>query len=568
MVSDGGVVQRITHRLWEALTPVPVKQLLASVAAQLAEPGWIPLTGGVGTEADPITRADATAASYKYWRLDPLYKRAVTLTRDYTFGRGITVHAVDRDVQAVIDAFWKDPDNALFATPIGQWELIERIILVGELFPVLFVARSTGRVKVSLVEAGEITQIIPDPDNARRRLYYERSWHKQAWNWKAKTFTGVNQRVDYYPDWRAADKTQQGVSIEAIQCECGERVTIETCPHCGRSLRALHAAAGNDLSGVDYATVGDTATGVYMTQVRINSHGQRGMPAFYSGIRWVKVYKGFLEDRATITLAAATVAFVQRIKGSLSQMARMVQTWGRTSLERYGGGGKGNERARGARVLVENEAAQLEQFNFDTRSAAAYMDGRIFRQQIAAATGLTEPDLTGDPSVGNLASMTAMNGPQLKGFESWQELFAGVYRELFDFVVKMAIQSGELQPTRIGKNGKPEPRDLTVEVDFPPIVVRDLPSFISAVAQLIQASATSGVDYITPRRLAAIILRTFGETDIETALAELTFEPVVALPREGGDPVAYELPDETTEAIREALVELRAEREAIRRTTA
>jgi len=280
-------------------------------------------------------------------------------------------------------------------------------------------------------------------------------------------------------------------------------------------------STGDDRSGVEHSTVNinrandnSVKTAVYMAQLRSNRYGLRALPSFYAAIVWASTYKGFMEDRATLTLAAATFAFKQKIKGGKAAVARMVSQLGAATLGRYGGT-RGRERYEGAQTMVENESANFEQLNFDTRASNGYTDGRMLRQQVAASTDITEPDLTGDPSVGNLASMTAMNGPQLKGFESWQQLFSDFYTAVFDFVIRQAIKYDALDPT-----GK----DLTVEVDFPPVVGRDLSELITAISTLIGAQSLAGREFVSAKRLAAYILTAFGETDIETALKELDLE--------------------------------------------
>lgn len=501
---------RITARLWEALTPAPVKRLLESVLTQLAEPGWTLLGAGIaGIEDDPIQRQDALVASYYYWQRDPLYGRAVRLTRNYTFGRGIAWRANDEEVRQVLEEFWGSADNKLFTRAQGQWELCERMLLAGELFPILFVNRYSGEVKASLSEPNEVTAVISDPENSRKALYYRREWCKRPFSWTSKAWSGTSQITDFYPDWEAClyPGRQAQLSDEA-------RVRRTDDP-----WAAWAASQGNVRP--EHATVGDEHTAVYMAQFKVNSHSQRGLPAFYSGITWVKGYKGFMEDRATLTLAAATFAFKQKIKGGAAAVARLVSQWGSHILGRYGGG-RGRERREGAQTIIENEASNLEQLNFDTRAGNAYQDGRMLRQQVAAATDITEPDLTGDPSVGNLASVTAMNGPQLKGFESWQQLFKNIYLDLFNFVIRMAVEYGDL--TLVDEHG--QERDLTVEVDFPPLVVADLPVLIGAIASLINAQSIAQREYISPRRLASYALQAFGETDVETALDELEFESV------------------------------------------
>lgn len=479
--------QRISKRIWAAIAPAEVKDELRALVehAQLSEPGWIPMSNAgmglmPGQELDPLERKDALEASYYYWQRDPLMGRAVQLIRDYTFGRGVTWRAKDPRVAAVLTKFWDRQENRILTRAEGQWELGERLQLAGEIFPIFFVNKFNGRVKVRLVEPTEINQVITDPDDRDQRLYYERQWIRREFNWYDRTnapedgfhlggnWNGGETKLDYIPDWKNKD--------------------------------------------LSHATVGDDEnTLVMMHQVKINSHGLRGVPLYFRVIPWVKAYKGFMEDRATLTLALATFAFKQKIKGAASAVARLAQQWGGYVQGRYGGSRTGKERAEGAQTLIENDAVNLEQFKTDTGATNAYMDGRMIRQQVAAGTGITEQNLTGDPSVANLASATQMEGPMLKMFESWQQIWKDFYLDVFQFVISMAIQYGNLDPTI----------DRTVEVDFPNIVSRDLATIVNAVSQLINAQTSTGETYIPAKRLAVYLLQAFGENDIDTALAEI-----------------------------------------------
>lgn len=534
----------LRERVWNRIAPPTVRQEMEALRADVRalaeavefyeEPGWWQLGGeSLSGDVAPINRLTALLNSRYYWHRDPLYGRAVRLTRNYTFGRGVSWRAGDPKIAEVLERFWDDPDNRLFTRAEGQWELCDKLIVDGELFPVFFVNRYDGAVKVSLVEPEEVSQVIPDPDDRRKTRYYERQWVRYAWNWESKSFGGGEARVDYYPDWGCRE-TRPGDS----------------------QIAAERLVAGDDPGGAAHATVavtndvGEVLTHVYMSHLRANRYGLRALPAFYAAITWVSGYKGFMEDRATLTLAAATFAFKQKIKGGAQAVARLVSQWGGKVLGRYGGSG-GRERREGAQTIIENEASDLQQLHFDTRAGNAYQDGRMLRQQVSAGTDVTEPDLTGDPSVGNLASMTAMNGPQLKGFESWQQLFKDLYQDVFDFVIRMAVIYGGLDL----KDERGQKRDLTVEVDFPPIVVKDLPVLIGAVAALISAQSLAGREYVSPKRLAAYILQAFGETDVEEALAELDFEDVKRAVGDFADEQA--LPDEHADAIQAAIEALR-----------
>lgn len=472
-----GIIQNIRENIWARLTPPDIRRVIEAIGTgvHLAEPGWTPLYGGTDErEIDPMLRVEAIQASYHYWQLDPLMSRAVQLIRDYTFGRGVTWNAPDPETQKAVSRFWDDRDNRIIAKAQGQWELSERLQLAGEVFFIFFVNRLNGAVKLRLVDPGEITQVITDPDDRERVLYYERRWRRQRFNWESKTWTAGEEVIDYIPNWNNANP--------------------------------------------DRATVGDASTYVCMHHIKINSHGLRGVPLYLRVIAWIRAYKGFMEDRATLTLAAATFAFKQKIRGSAAAVARMAAKWsGMNATQRYGGAG-GKERTEGAQTLIENENVSLEQMQFNTNASNAYLDGRMLRQQVSAGTGITEQNLTGDPSVSNLASATQMEGPMQKMFESWQQLWGDEFVEIFSFVVEMAVKYGYINP----------PQDKWTEVNFPPIVTKDLPVIIGAVSGLISAQTQAGEKYVSDRRIATYILEAFGETDIDAALAELNLNSVTS----------------------------------------
>ena len=466
-----GVLETLRENIWARLTPPDMRKVIEAIGAgmQMTEPGWVQMYGGgEDYEVDPALREEAIKASYYYWQLDPLMSRAVQLIRDYTFGRGITWRAPDPEAKKAMNRFWDDVDNDILNRAAGQWELAERIQLAGEVFFIFFVNKLNGAVKVRVVEPHEITQIITSGQDRRRVLYYERQWTEQIYDWTSHTWKPGTLRKDYIPHWSNPDESR--------------------------------------------STVGDEQTYICMHHVKVNSHGLRGVPLYMRVIAWIKAYKGFMEDRATMTLAAATFAFKQKIKGSAAAVARMAAKWTTLSGDasrRYGTGGQ--ERSPGAQTFVENESSTLDQMQFNTNSANAYLDGRMLRQQVSAGTGISEQNLTGDPSVANLASATQMDGPQQKMFESWQQLWHDEFVQIFAFVVDMAVRHKFIQP----------PKDKWSEVDFPPILVKDLPTVIMAVAQLISAQSMAGIRYVPDQRLARYILDAFGEQDIDAALTEL-----------------------------------------------
>ena len=101
----------------------------------------------------------------------------------------------------------------------------------------------------------------------------------------------------------------------------------------------------------------------------------------------------------------------------------------------------------------------------------------------------------------------------LKTFESWQQFWHDELVDVMNFVVRVSEKWGDKRPGN----------DRKVEIDFPPIVTKDLPVVMGAVASLITAQTTAGQQFIGPRRLATYILQAFGENDVDAALGEIDF---------------------------------------------
>jgi len=526
-------------RYWEQRAERETAPVRESVSDELEEPGWQRLapTYYAGVSELPYVRQDAVRASRYYSLHDPLLHRAVWLVIRYVWGRGIVgPRSKDPEVQAVIDAMTGDKDNDLLFRITGQWELSQVLIEDGEIFLTVFVNTLTGGVKFSCVLTDEIEQVITHPQNRRKPIYYQRTWSPQVWNWQAHAYSAPGVRQDYWPDWGCPEAQPADLPTVHECARCGQAVTgAAVCAGCGADLRESDNLRFVSYTGTEHSTVGDAITRQYMHQYKTNTRGLRGMPAFYSAFAYVKARKGYMQDRIVLLIALATFAWKQNVKGSTSQVQRMLSQWGSTIFGRYQDTPTrraDQERAPGGRVLLQNESAQLEQMAVDTGSSNAINDDYMIQMGISSGVDITLPNLNGNPMIGNLATAQAMDGPQQKGFEWWQKNFESIVKDSVEFGINQAVKYGAL--SAVTPSG--EPRDLGFELDFPPIVEKDLPGFISAIAQLISAESAAGTAYIAPERIARYILQAFGEQDIATALAELTLDKVPAvgpLPAQG-----------------------------------
>ncbi len=469
----------------------------ARALAELQEVGWTPLGGGSSSDqvASRIDRADVNTQARWYYFKDPIAQQAVMLHNAYTFGRGVGYRAAHEDVQAWLDRFWKDQRNrASLTRALPQWLLNRERQLDGELFLAFFVSTLTGRVTVRTFDPGEITQVITAPGDPLFPLYFRREYLPREYDFATGHYKTGDKRVEIYPDFRNAGDED-----------------------------------GHYPAAVTWPT---PTTRVYVMHVCTNPLAGRGLSHLATGLPWIKAHKGFMEDRATLTLALATFAFKQKVKGNRQSMSRMLQQWGRyETAQRYSRDDR--ERRQGGNTLVENEASELEQLKTDSGASNAYQDARMMRQLAGIGSGGIFEHYLGDPSTGNLATATAMELPMLKMFEFEQQLWEDLYGDIFWFVTLMGLLYSDtlrglanVSRDLAGGTGlwEIEPLEeglLDVEVRLPAIVQRDLAGQSTALASIAQAETSLGQQIVPAEQMATYALQLLGFDDVGKIVAQM-----------------------------------------------
>lgn len=441
----------------DRLRPALHKAILEEAAGrrlpELDEPGWMRM----GADVEQITgldRREVNEQALRYYHTDPTTGYLIDLHNAYTFGRGISVEASDPTIDSWVQRFWNHPRNrASISTAAAQWDLNKNLQLNGELFLIFYTNTMTGQVVVRTVDPLQITHIgYVDGDNKLPQVFVR--------EYRTRDGKKITQTI---PDWRYFD-TRGGI----------------------RELRDV------------------PNTEVAMMHVLSHELSGRGISKLARSIPWAKALKGFMEDRATLTLALATFAFRQKVRGNRQSMRRMAKQWSDYEAQlRYQASGDGRERRQGANTLIENEAASLEQLKTDSGASNAYQDMRMFRQQTGIGHGIFEHYL-GDPSTGNLATATAMELPMLKMFEFGQQFWVDVLRDVLSYVIlqgsRFNADIDRIVDMEIDQTGRTPiwmimptgDTDLSVDVNFPPIVQKDIAIWSTALAQLSQAEQMTG----------------------------------------------------------------------------
>jgi len=395
-----------------ATTAESVGLTLADIELGLEDIGWIRVgTGGrEQTDLQPWERKVLVQRSRVYYQRDPLVTQAVRLHTDYTFARPLTFKARDDAVGELIRALLDGPVNRkTIGSLAAQRRQSDRLLVDGERFLACFIGTSDEPVKVRGIDCVQVEEIVTNPEDAEDIWGYKRIWVTPA----------GKPRTDFYADWDADDDAVDGLRERAAKDQGGELQDPET---------------------------------VRVSQIAMNSIGQRGLPLCAAGLDWSQAHRKFMEDRATITRALAAFAFKKKVKGGPAAVAAMKAPFAtdpRTLSNLPPGAGS---------TWLENEGVDLQQMRIDTGARNAETDARMLKLLFAASTGIAEP-FFGNADNSNLATAKTLLRPMELMFAAYQLTWLDWYQQLIQHCIDWAGLAAE---------------DRFVDIDAPPIVEQDI----------------------------------------------------------------------------------------------
>lgn len=392
---------------------------------------------------------------------NPLIKRAVSVQKFYVWAQGVTIKGNKPNIDRVLQEFINDEDNQteLFSIMARQNKEVE-MQTDGNLFLVLHTDRAFGIVKIRSFPFHEINDIIMDPDDNKRVLYYKRIWESS----KLDLETGVmthETKTAYYPHWK--NKGQKGRPVK-----------IGTHP-------------------VEWDRP------IYHVKLNSYSDWKWGVPEIYAAVDWALAYKRFLERWSILADALSRYAWKMTgagnergvAKAKTKLQANLISSSGLNPAETPGstfvaGGNVGLEPIRTAGVQMSAD------------------DARRLLLMVAASTDLSET-FFGDVDVGNHATATTLDRPTELKFVNRQELWKQIFLDLGGYNHEV-VRAAPLARARLGS--------FDAKVDFPKILERNSLNVMNAYAQ-----ATRMVDL--PLEYAfRRILEALGESDVDAVVEQ------------------------------------------------
>ena len=475
------------------------------------------MAGHSQADAPVQSRRDWARSSREVWQTDPMAGAAVDLLNDFTFSRGVPQpRARDESVQQVIDEAWKDVDNkAVLTTYAAQIALGTDLSIQSNVFLVIFDHGDDGKVKSSLMPHDRVIDVVRDPQNPMRILYYVVEMVEYEWDFENDTMknplspaasgrggtvsstagVGMKKNVRYYEHWQNPRMLR----------EAGVKFPVP--PKEKLATGKLYHVAENRMSEMAF-----------------------GVPKMQRTLRWLSGYNEVVAARVDMAKAAAAFIMKRTVKGTPNQLAKQAEQ----AISRRGELGAASTLGTGTLVppasgsfLYENEAITSEPLKLDSGSAGALQDSQMIRAQVSAAVGWPQHYL-GDASAASIAGNTALELPVLKHVEARQELFENLFRAFIDRVIERAVDTGLLDRTD-GENkaegeALSEPggeqateaadagdeaateRDLSYEFSMPSPMRRMMTDLVTAIANVARTFDPNNTNLELSRTLLTIAL--------------------------------------------------------------
>lgn len=553
-------------------TYASIKESMNEVTRKIEDASWINLSSDDRKlDDDPDDRLKLIKRARLAAKWNPLAHTAIGLLQHYVLGQGITFKARDRKrVGKLVDELMQHPVNQEVLTGHeGLKQFLERVYVDGDRFIVQFVDRNEGTIHYGRIDATLVVDVIMDPENDAIPKWYKVRDSHQVYDWKTETYVSrPTGDFIYYRHFRNEDPAPPGIGAKLKE---------------GLILQASW-----------------------------DKQGKFGRSGLASALDFLSSHRAFVEDRVSLNRAAASIAWRKKRKGSpsdIQQEAARLASSVSVSIARM----ETNPPKATASTIVENEGSTLDWVKTDTGGAAAGNDERIVRMMAGSGMGHIPNHYFGDEAQANLATATSMELPLLKHYEDRQQFVRDVLADLIEFYLAVCEEAGRIGPRddssryadRVttpqgvmaspdqagagqigeafgGPGGQPipyappplpgvrliprpkdpnegkveedpdpnEPVDWYVDIDFPPIVQKDIKIFMDALKVLSEMLPTENIEakkFVVEQALSALSIN-----EIDKAMEVLFPADLMAVMVPAAPPPEAALP-ELDEPITESL---------------
>lgn len=469
IVAAAAVLQRPGLKLHEALkltevgTPITAQGATGDIELALQNVEWRREINLSWLEFSRWGIQQIILISRLHYIKNPWIQRAINVSAQYIFGRGVEVLSEDEDANDVLKAFFEQNRSVLGQA--GLSELQKRLGYDGQIFFAFFTdAASSGEINVRTIDATEIFEIVTDPDDTDEPQFYRRRWTSSSFNLQTGETTRNADQEAYYPALNFGGDIPEKIGGKPVM----------------KDTRVLHFKGGTGVSKWHF-----------------------DCPKAYAALDWAKAGRKWLEACASVRQALSQIAMTLTTKGGQQALEGAKQQL-QTTVGPTSNLWDANPPAVTGATFASGPGTTLAAFN--TKGAGGDpSDVREYRSMVAAVFEIP-PTFLGDLETANLATATTLDRPTELAMLEKQERWREVLLTIATFVLKtnMGATSGKLRESekhqrrivearrRRLPNGrwvyeakKPgtQQKDLELKVIFPAIREGDMPTNVKAIAE-------------------------------------------------------------------------------------
>lgn len=463
------IVSKLSANAIETIEDILATEATTQAALRAEDQGWVrPAGSQTATDYTFGELVKLRKRSRALWLVDGTIKSAERLLLSGSVGRGILKPKAGQALQETVDEFFNDPDNQLSVfSPQAIEQLNLAFMLDGEVFIACNTTAADHRVKMHLIPANEITEVVTHPDNPSRVIAYQRTYKPEWFNWSTgKREFSQQSVVAYYRDIETPDP----FGTEATEDPEAARVLAQ-CP----------------------ALLDD----VCIMQVRVNTTGLRGVPLVARAIEWARAHHRCVTDLVCYTRAITAIAW---IKKALTRSQSAFAASAAVGVDSPAGPGA---------TYTTSGSTDIQSVNVSTAGTNVLETAcRMTFLQVIRCFPFAET-WYGDVSRGSYATAQSVELPAMWGLRYWQNSFRGPFLRLIRFAVDRAID--KKPDLNIGGQSR------NVDIEFP----RPEPRDDSSAPNLILAITNSAIEGALPWREASRqILESLGVTESATIIEE------------------------------------------------
>ncbi len=460
------------------------KERLWELELALEDRGWVRETTLAALEFSRYGTQQLIRICRIYGIKNPLIKRAVEICALYVFGRGIEIRSEDDTVNDTVQKFMDA--NVAELGHIGLAEKESSIRTDGALY--FGLPTEGGTVRVQMVDALEIMDVICDPDDTARVWYFRRNWNREALNTRGEV---VNEPTDcWYPN-------------------------VEVVIRPPKSFQNFKEIQGKPVNWD-------------MPILRGRSNGSPAkwrwpVPPVYATIDWARAYKDFLEDWATVQRTLSRFALMIETEGGPGAIAAYNALLNTTFADANGTEIEKNPPPVVGSAHISGPSNKISAFKSAGAQVAPEQARRLLLMS-CASEGMPET-FFGDASTGSLATAVSLDRPTELKFTEIQRRWKYIIECILIYVLTVSKQTPGTAMREARKSDPAPQNDWKLIVKFPNVVEHSIKDMIGAIVDVGTLGGRQGVPagIVDRRMLADLLLAEIGVEDRDEKLDKMGY---------------------------------------------